>query len=360
MSIGLIDVERGLDRPRSEGAALVVSLDGTVLQTVTLGTRPVRIGRLPENGIVLPAPSVSREHAEVRIEHDEHVVTVTDLGSSGGTSVGNTTLLADQPFKLEDGMVIHIGPYELTYVAATTAQTPVSSPVVPATTTSEPVSFGRTVSPSPISTLTIDDVLPPVPARPRFPVPLPPTLRSQYLRYLPSLFDDGAIDALRVAGEPLRRPNGEVMRRPGGEPLRRNQDFLARMLLVFESIWEPLEQRQDHVAMYFDPRTCPAEFLPWLGAWLDITLDPHWPEERRRGLLSEAMELYRWRGTAYGLARIIEVSTGLIPVITDAAEPFVIRVRVTIPAGSIVRPDVIEDLIRAHKPAHVGYVLEIS
>ena len=58
---------------------------------------------------------------------------------------------------------------------------------------------------------------------------------------------------------------------------------------------------------------------------------------------------------------MIEVSTGLAAVITeDAAEPFVIRVRVAIPPASDVRPEVIEDLIRAHKPAHVGYVLETS
>ncbi len=359
MSIGLIDAERGFDRPRGDGAALVVSHDGAVIKTVTLGVRPLRIGRLPENGLVLPDASVSRQHAEVRTE-DGEVVTVTDLGSSGGTSVGGTPVLADQPFKLEDGMVIRIGPYDLTYVAATVAPvpalaTPTTVPVTP------PVSYGRTVSPSPISSLTIDDILPPVPARPRFPVPLPPSLRSQYLRHLPSVFDDGALDVARALDEPLRRANGELLLRPNGEPLRRNQDFLARMLLVFESIWEPLEQRQDHVAMYFDPRTCPAELLPWLGAWLDVTLDPHWPEERRRSLLAEAMELFRWRGTAYGLTRMIEVSTGLTPVISDdVGEPFVIRVSVAIPSGSGVRPETIEDLIRAHKPAHVGYVLETS
>jgi phage tail-like protein len=361
MSIGLIDAEHGLAQARSEGPTLVVSLDRTVVQTVTLGARPLRIGRLPENGLVLPDPGVSRQHAEVRLEDDGHAVTVIDLGSSGGTSVAGTTLLADQPFKLEDGMVIRIGPYNLTYVAAAPA-TVVAPPVVaPATPTAEPVSFGRTVSPSPVSNLTIDDILPPVPARPRFPVPMPPTLRSQYLRYLPSLFDDGALDVAYALGEPLRRPNGEVLQRSDGEPLRRNQDFLARMLLVFEALWEPLEERQDHIAMYFDPRTCPAQLLPWLGTWLDITLDPHWPEDRRRSLLAEAMELYRWRGTAYGLSRMIEVSTGLTPVVTeDAATPFVVRVRVAIPPGSGVRAEVIEDLIRAHKPAHVGYVLETS
>jgi phage tail-like protein len=239
----------------------------------------------------------------------------------------------------------------------------VSSPTVEAVTqvAQPPMSFGRTLSPSPISTMTIDDILPPVQARPRFPVPLPPTLRSQYLRHLPSVFDDPQGDIANALGEPLRRPTGEVMLRPDGTPLRRNQDFLARMLLVFESLWEPLEQRQDHIAMYFDPRTCPAELLPWLAGWLDVTLDPHWPEDRRRNLLTEAMELFRWRGTAYGLSRIIEVSTGLTPVITeDATAPFVIHVRVAIPPGSGVRAEVIEDLIREHKPAHVGYVLETS
>ena len=364
MSIGLIAAERGFDRPHSDGAALVVSLDGTVIQTVSLGVRPLKIGRLPENGLVLPDPSVSRQHAEVRLEEDGRAVTVIDLGSSGGTSIAGATLLADQPYKLEDGMVIRIGPYDLTYIAPTAASTPTASPIVPAppTQTTQPqASFGRTVSPSPVSMLTIDDILPPVPARPRFAVPLPPTLRSQYLRHLPSLFDDASPDIARALGDPLRRPNGEVMQRPDGQPLRKNQDFLARMLLVFESLWEPLEQRQDHVAMYFDPRTCPAELLSWLGGWLDVTLDPHWPEDRRRSLLTEAMELFRWRGTSYGLSRMIEVSTGLTPVITeDATDPFVIHVRVAIPPGSAARAEVIEDLIREHKPAHVGYVLETS
>jgi phage tail-like protein len=361
MSIGLIDADHGLAQSRGDGPTLVVSLDGTVVQTVTLGGRPLRIGRLPENGLVLPDASVSRQHAEVRLEDVGRAVTVIDLGSSGGTSVAGTTLLADQPFQLEDGMVIRIGPYDLTYIAAAPAATVAPPVVTSAAPTDGPVSSGRTVSPSPVSNLTIDDILPPVPARPRFPVPLPPTLRSQYLRHLPSLFDDGALDPAHALGDPLRRPTGEGLQRSDGEPLRRNQDFLARMLLIFEALWEPLEQRQDHIAMYFDPRTCPAELLPWLGAWLDITVDPHWPEDRRRSLLAEAMELFRWRGTAYAMSRMIEVSTGLTPVITeDAATPFVIRVRVAIPPGSSVRPEVIEDLVRAHKPAHVGYVLEMS
>ena len=91
-----------------------------------------------------------------------------------------------------------------------------------------------------------------------------------------------------------------------------------------ESIWEPLEQRQDHIDAYFDPATSPASFLPWLASWIDPTLNTRWPEKRLRALLAEAMNLYRWRGTRYGVARMIELCTGLTPQITeDPAAPFV-------------------------------------
>jgi phage tail-like protein len=133
------------------------------------------------------------------------------------------------------------------------------------------------------------------------------------------------------------------------------------MLLIYESVWEPLERRQDHLALYFDPRTCPAELLPWLARWLELQLDPHWPESRRRALVAEAMELYRWRGTAYGMTRMLEVCTGLTPSITeDPAQPHTFRIALRIPAGHDVRREVVEELVRAHKPAHVGYVLEIA
>src|SRR5437764_5528505 len=59
-------------------------------------------------------------------------------------------------------------------------------------------------------------------------------------------------------------------------------DFLRRFLHIFEDIWEPLEQRQDYIAMYFDPHTCPTSFLPWLASWLNLPFNAHWPEARRR------------------------------------------------------------------------------
>ena len=86
----------------------------------------------------------------------------------------------------------------------------------------------------------------------------------------------------------------------------------------------------------------------------------HWPEPRQRALLAEAMDLYRWRGTAYGLVRMIEVCTGITPVITEKQEtPYVFEIAVAIPPGSRIPRELIEELITTHKPAHVGYALHI-
>jgi phage tail-like protein len=161
------------------------------------------------------------------------------------------------------------------------------------------------------------------------PMPLPNGAVSNYLDFLPVIFHDS--------------------------------DFMSRFLLIFQSIWEPLEQRQDHLAMYFDPRTCPAPFLHWLAGWLGVAVGPRWPEGRLRTLLAEAVELYRWRGTQYGLTRMIEVCTGVTPSVSEMmANPFVLHIRVAIPPNSDIDRDLIERLIIANKPAHTAYLLEVA
>jgi len=156
----------------------------------------------------------------------------------------------------------------------------------------------------------------------------PDGLDSRYLRYLPAIFQEN--------------------------------EFLGRYLRIFETIWEPLEWRQNHINLYFDPRTCPPSFLPWLAGWLDMAVNPYWPESRVRRLIAEAADLYRWRGTAYGLKRLIEVVTGLMPTITEnPAQPFVFHISLSIPPNSDVDARLIDDLVRTHKPAHAGYILDI-
>jgi phage tail-like protein len=166
--------------------------------------------------------------------------------------------------------------------------------------------------------------------------------------------------------KPMRRPVDvdDGLYRRYLPDIFQDDDFLRRFLHIFEDIWEPLEHRQDHIEMYFDPRTCPASFLPWLASWLDVPFHPHWPEARHRRLLSQAMELYTWRGTRYGLVRMIEVCTGLVPTITESpTQPFVFHIRIILPpgmSGGEVDRNLIEELIQTHKPAHAGYILEVN
>jgi phage tail-like protein len=292
-------------------------IEGSLVQTVLIAADVVTIGRLPGNRMVLPHPTVSRQHAEVQVEGGR--VTLTDVGSSAGTFVDGTRLGPSQPVLLEPNSEVRIGPYRLVYTpSAIEVERALEAPVVRGDETGQLIAHEE-----------IEELLAPIPTRPSYPTLVPPGPQARYLKHLPVIFQDN--------------------------------EFLGRFLLIFEALWEPLEQRQDHIALYFDPQTSPAAFLPWLAGWLHLTLNPHWPEERRRRLLDEAMDLYRWRGTPYGLTRMLEVCTGLsISIREPPDEPFVFRVSVSSPTGSRVHRELVEELVRTHKPAHVGYVVEFT
>ncbi len=305
-----------------DNGQLIVQLKGKVVRRLDLNEPVMTIGRAPDNQLTLEDAQVSRRHAEIRLERGSW--TVIDLGSSNGTSVGETRLQAHQPHLLSPGASLQIGPFVLTYLAAEQRaradELPEQDlPAPPMPQEPEPALVPAVPAAPPAS-------LPAI-TRPVLPVPLAAPQGSSYLYDLPIIFHDS--------------------------------DFLGRYLAIFESVWEPLEQRQDLLAMYFDSRTCPASFLPWLASWLDLAINAHWPEARRRRLLAEATEVYRWRGTRYGLARMIEICTGLAPDIDEGSEPFVFHIRLTIPPGSDVDGAFVEDLVRAHKPAHAGYILEV-
>ena len=99
--------------------------------------------------------------------------------------------------------------------------------------------------------------------------------KGSYLRYLPALYE--------------------------------RDELMARFLMLFESFWGPIEQRVEHMHLYFDPRMAPAEVLPWLASWLGLVLDEHWSEAQRRQLIASAASLYRKRGTPQGLIEYLSI-----------------------------------------------------
>ncbi len=104
-----------------------------------------------------------------------------------------------------------------------------------------------------------------------------------------------------------------------------SRGFLDRFLSIFDTVTGDIADLITDIARYFDPTSTPADggipgeidFLTWLASWLDLTLDRHWPIEKRRELLRNAHRLYALRGTSDGLRLHIQLYTGLPPRILE-------------------------------------------
>lgn len=88
-------------------------------------------------------------------------------------------------------------------------------------------------------------------------------------------------------------------------------DLTGRLLAIFEQAFDPAVQASDNLWAYLDPITAPRALLPFLAHWVAWPLDPRWSEKQTRRLLLRAVELYRWRGTRYGLRLYLHLYTGL-------------------------------------------------
>lgn len=301
---------------------LIIHYQGKLHRTVPLSQPRVSIGR--KGDIELDAEGISGHHADIEIVNGTPILTDR---SRYGTIVGGDKLKKDQPRTLSLGEKFEIGPYELWWEAEEVKK----APAIPAGVVARKrIWQTRHSTANTDSSAVVVRVKNAEYSRPTWPWSL---LRdeeenSSYLQYLPLPLQQG--------------------------------DFLGRYLKIFESLWEPLEYRQDHIEKFFDADTCPAIFLPWLSEWLGLEVNVHWPETRLRSLLKKAPQLYNERGTLKGLAEIVQICTGLsVEILEDPDQPFVFCVRVRQEEGVHIEKEFIEDLINKHKPAYAGYDLEI-
>jgi phage tail-like protein len=160
----------------------------------------------------------------------------------------------------------------------------------------------------------------------------------------------------------------------------REDKMMNRFLLIFESILNPIENTVDNIPLYFDPGLTPECILPWLASWLDIALDPNWPVERRRELLKNAAELYRWRGTRRGLSEYLRIYTGVVPEILEYIPGMILDEKTELGVNTVlgssgtghhftvilqlnedekIEPRVVKNIIESQKPAHTAYTLQI-
>lgn len=176
---------------------------------------------------------------------------------------------------------------------------------------------------------------------------------------------------MRAAVPGLETPHPLGLAMPG---IYHDDDFCQRFLAGFDEVLAPVFCTLDNLDAYFDPALAPEDFVDWLAAWVGIALDENWSVERRRALVAQAAELYRWRGTRRGLAAHVAVYTGSEPEVVDSggcvwspvpggevpgAWPPQVTVRVRVPDPAAVDLRRIEAIVAAAKPAHVAHVIEV-
>jgi phage tail-like protein len=166
--------------------------------------------------------------------------------------------------------------------------------------------------------------------------------------------------------------------------------FFRRYLRGFDDASAPMRETLDNLHRFFDAFEAPPDFLPWLATWVGIVLDENWPEMKRRRLIREAVELYRWRGTRRGLSRYLEIYAGVRPEINDKpfrgmrlgpntrlgvdlSDPSRLEqntvlgdvphhsfvVTIAVPDPNAVNEQTVRDIIEVQKPAHCAYVARI-
>jgi phage tail-like protein len=131
------------------------------------------------------------------------------------------------------------------------------------------------------------------------------------------------IRALRV-----EYPSHDYLRRIPQTFSRDDQaaSFLRRYLAIFEGAMGELEAEADARRALLDPRSAPAEILPWLAGFLGLTFDERMAnaprsggstEDVRRKLIAEATWLFRFRGAIAGLRRFLEIYLGSAPILIE-------------------------------------------
>lgn len=169
----------------------------------------------------------------------------------------------------------------------------------------------------------------------------------------------------------LDSPHPIGARLPG---LYAEDDFIQRFVSAFDALLAPIFATLDCLPAYFDPQLAPEDFLDWLADWVGLVVDESWTVERRREVVSHAVELHGARGTRRGLAKHVRLVTGGQVEITESggcawsqhpqtplpgSDHPALHIRVRVPDPSTVDTRRLDALVAEVKPAHLPHTVEV-
>lgn len=157
--------------------------------------------------------------------------------------------------------------------------------------------------------------------------------------------------------------------------------FFERYLVGCADAIQPLKEALRKLDALFGAFSTPPDMLLWLAGWVCMPLDENWSEMKRRKLVQEAVELFRWRGTPRGLSRYLEIYTGVKPIIHDqpqpgvslgpetlmgapgtvigAIHPHTFTVTIAHPTPEVIDERIVRQIVDYVKPAHTSYRLVV-
>ena len=156
--------------------------------------------------------------------------------------------------------------------------------------------------------------------------------------------------------------------------LYQDESFVKQFCSALDEVIAPVVATLDNWPSYLDVSTTPDDLLPWLAAWVGMTVDPDQPRDRQRLLLRRAAALHGSQGTRHGIEMAVEAVFGLRAEVreTGAAtwsmeadsplpgEPQQAMVlRVFAGAAEAVDEDRLDRVVEGLKPAHVVHRVEV-
>jgi len=85
------------------------------------------------------------------------------------------------------------------------------------------------------------------------------------------------------------------------------ESFLRRYLALPESLINEFDVSAITRHVLLDPSSCREEWLAWLASFVGLIFDERFNPDTRRQLISEAVWLFRFRGTVQGLERFLKI-----------------------------------------------------